>query len=114
MMACNSCGGRPVVPTEVPMNKYAANSFRGSRHAQVTARAAVAGTWNAALLPLAREFTDLIDGILKIQILPAFFSKASLVISIVAFAFVFNVVTDTADQLGERIMALVPAPVVAH
>ena len=96
------------------MNKYAANSFRGSRRPQVTARAAVAGTWNAALLPLAREFADLIDAILKIQILPAFFSKATLIISIITFAFVFNVVTDTADQLGEHIMALIPTPPMKH
>ena len=95
------------------MNKYATNSLRGSRQARVTSRAAVSGTWSAALLPLAREFADMVDAILRIQILPAFFSKASLVISAMAFAFVFNVVTDTADQVGEHIMALVPTPVVA-
>ena len=96
------------------MNKLAVTSYRGSRHAPATVRAVVSGTWNAALVPFAREFTDLIDGIIKIQILPAFFSKASLVLSIVAFAFVFNVVTDTADQIGDHMMALVPAPVAAH
>ncbi len=96
------------------MNKFAATSYRGSRHAPATARAAGAGIWHAVLVPFAREFTDLIDAIVKIQILPAFFSKASLVISIVAFALVFNAVTDTAEQLEQRLMALVPAPVVAH
>lgn len=96
------------------MNKYATNSLRGSRQARVNARVAVSGTWNAALLPLAREFADLMDAIFKIQILPAFFSKASLVISAMAFAFVFNVVTDTADQLGQHISAMVPAPMMLH
>ena len=52
--------------------------------------------------------------LLKIQILPAFFSKAGLVLSIVAFAFVFNAVSDTAEQLEQKLMALVPAPVVAN
>ena len=55
------------------MNKLAVTSYRGSRHAPATVRAVVSGTWNAALVPFAREFTDLIDGIVKIQILPAFF-----------------------------------------
>jgi hypothetical protein len=96
------------------MNKLAVTSYRGSRHAPATVRAVVSGTWNAALVPFAREFTDLIDGIIKIQILPAFFSKAGLVLSIVAFAFVFNAVSDTAEQLEQKLMALVPAPVVAN
>lgn len=91
------------------MQRSVANPFYSSRHVTRAAPGPRHGAWGALLGLLRREFVDLAQAIFRFQIVPAFFSKAGLVVLLIAFAFVFDVATGLAGNVGQELVGLTPA-----